>query len=218
MKVDCLTLRTFTKAQVGTAITSITASDYIEGVEVVQVDLSARSGTNVTELTLSDVNGQFLNDENIINGNTDGRTITKITDFNIDDVKSMRSYVGVSTFEADLILDEISRLDNVTTGSFEYTKTSSTTGIITATGGNFAGILTTGNILSYSLGSSKVPQFNRVTGVSTTGDEVSIAAIPSIPNINNGSVSSSNKVTITDLRRRDTTCTHYRKYVDNTCQ
>mgnify|MGYP001176090435 CR=1 FL=1 len=199
-------VKLFTKLQVGTAITSITASDYIEGARSGAGGFVRTAGTNVTELTLSDVNGQFLNDENIIiNGNADGRTITKITDFNIDDVKSMRSYVGVSTFEADLILDEISRLDNVTTGSFEYTKTSSTTGIITATGGNFAGILTTGNILSYSLGSSKVPQFNRVTGVSTTGDEVSIAAIPSIPNINNGSVSSSNKVTITDLRRRDTT-------------
>ena len=199
-------VKLFTKLQVGTAITSVTSSDYIEGARSGAGGFVRTSGTNVTELTLSDVNGQFLNDENIIiNGNVDGRTITKITDFNIDDVKSMRSYVGVSTFEADLILDEISRLDNVTTGSFEYTKTSSTTGIITATGGNFAGILTTGNILSYSLGSSKVPQFNRVTGVSTTGDEVSIAAIPSIPNINNGSVSSSNKVTITDLRRRDTT-------------
>ena len=199
-------VKLFTKLQVGTAITSITASDYIEGARSGAGGFVRTTGTNVTELTLSDVNGQFLNDENIIiNGNADGRTITKITDFNIDDVKSMRSYVGVSTFEADLVLDEISRLDNVTTGSFEYTKTSSTTGIISATAGNFAGILTTGNILSYSLGSRKVPQFNRVTGVSTTGDEVSIAAIPSIPKINNGSVSSSNKVTITDLRRRDTT-------------
>ncbi len=199
-------VKLFTKLQVGTAITSVTASDYIEGARSGAGGFVRTAGTNVTELSLSDVSGQFLNDENIIiNGNADGRTITKITDFNIDDVKSMRSYVGVSTFEADLILDEISRLDNVTTGSFEYTKTSSTTGIISATGGNFAGILTTGNILSYSLGSSKIPQFNRVTGVSTTGDEVSIATVPTISNVNNGTVSSSNKVTITDLRRRDTT-------------
>ena len=55
-----------------------------------------------------------------------------------------------------LILDEISRLDNVTTGSFRiYLKLVAPLVSSLRLEETFAGILTTGNILSYSLGSSK---------------------------------------------------------------
>ena len=64
------------------------------------------SGTNVTDLSLIDVNGKFIKDESIIiNGVQDGRIVTKVDSFGFNDVKSLKSSVGVSTFEADILLD-----------------------------------------------------------------------------------------------------------------
>ena len=66
-----------------------------------------------SDLTLIDSVGTFLKDEAIlINGVSNGRVITKVTDFNINDVKSLRSAVGVSTFEADMVLNRVSRVRN----------------------------------------------------------------------------------------------------------
>ena len=112
-------IKTFTNVKVGTAITSLTASDHIEGARSGATGFVRSSGTNVTDLSLIDVNGKFIKDESIIiNGVQDGRIVTKVDSFGFNDVKSLKSAVGVSTFEADILLDDGTKLTNLLSGNF----------------------------------------------------------------------------------------------------
>ncbi len=182
-------IKTFTNIKVGTAITSLTASDHIQGARSGATGFVRSSGTSVTDLSLIDVNGKFIKDESIlINGVQNGRVITKVDDFGFNDVKSVKSAVGVSTFEADIVLDDGTKLTNLISGNFRLSNTSGNTGIITSSGSNFAGIITSNNIVSYSVPGETIPRFNRITGVSTNGTEINVAGITSVSGVCNGGV------------------------------
>ena len=183
-------VKTFTNIKVGTAITSVTLGTHIQGVRSGATGFIRSAGTNVTDISLIDVNGIFLKDESIlINGVQNGRIITKVDDFTFNDVKSVKSAVGVSTFEADLLLDNTVRLSSLTSGNFRLSNTSGNAGIITASGQNFAGIITSNNIVSYTVPGETVPRFNRITGVSTDGDTINVVGVSSVTGVCNGGVS-----------------------------
>jgi len=183
-------IKTFTNIKVGTAITSLSQSDHIKGKRSGATGFVRSAGTNVTDISLIDVNGDFLKDESIlINGVQNGRIITKVDDFKFSDVKSLKSAVGVSTFEADLALDSAEALNNLTTGNFRLSNTSGNAGIITAAGQNFAGIITSNNIISYTVPGETVPRYNRITGISTDGDTINVVGVTSVAGICNGGVS-----------------------------
>jgi len=60
---------------------------------------------NSASLILYETTGDFLeNEQIIINGIDNGRLIKSVTDYNLSDVKSIYSQVGINTFNADLIL------------------------------------------------------------------------------------------------------------------
>ena len=182
-------IKTFTDIKVGTAITSLTASDHIQGARSGATGFVKSSGTNVTDFSLIDVNGKFIKDESIlINGVQNGRVITKVDSFGFNDVKSIKSAVGVSTFEADILLDDGTKLTNLISGNFRLSNTSGNTGIITSSGQNFAGIITSNNIVSYSVPGETLPRFNRITGVSTDGTEINVVGITSVSGVCNGGV------------------------------
>ena len=198
-------IKTFTKVTVGTAITSVIASDHIQGARSGATGFVVTGGNNLTELTLIDAAGKFLKDETIlVNGNANGRVITKVVDFNFNDVKSLRSAVGVSTFEADVEIDQARQLGNLSTGSFQLVSTSGNTGKITVAGQNFAGIVTSGNILSYSVLGNTVPTFNRITGVATDGSFVNVAGVSTVSGVCEGGVPSGT-TTLNDVLLRSTT-------------
>ena len=183
-------VKTFTKVKVGTAITSISVGDHIQGGRSGATGFVRAAGTNVNDLSLIDVNGEFIKDESIlINGVRDGRVITKVDNFTFDDVKSLQSAVGVSTFSADVVLDDIVRLSTLSAGNFRLSNTSGNAGIITASSQNFAGIITSNNIVSYTVPGETVPRFNRITGVSTDGSEINVVGITSVSGVCNGGVS-----------------------------
>jgi len=197
-------IKTFTKLTVGTAITSITASDFIEGSRSGAAGFVVTGGSNITQLTLIDAVGKFLKDESIlINGVSDGRVITKVKDFNLNDIKSIRSSVGVSTFEADIVLDKGVRLTNLVSNNLQLSRTGGNVGIITASGSNFAGVVTSGNIISYTVGGNTVPTFNRVTGVATNGTFITVAGITTVPNVCSGGVPAGT-TSINDMLIRNT--------------
>ena len=107
-----------------------------------------------------DVNGKFIKDESIIiNGVQDGRVITKVDSFGFDDVSNLlKSAVGVSTFEADVLLRWWSQdLTNLVSGNLRLSNTSGNAGIITSAGQNFVGIITSNNIVSYTVPGETVP-------------------------------------------------------------
>ena len=182
-------VKTFTNVKVATAITSLTASDHIQGARSGATGFVRSSGTSVTDLSLIDVTGKFVKDESIlINGVQDGRVITKVDSFGFNDVKSIKSAVGVSTFEADVLLDMGSKLTNLISGNLRLSNTSGNTGIITSSGQNFVGLITANNIVSYSVPGETVPRFNRITGVSTDGTQINVAGIASVAGVCNGGV------------------------------
>ena len=91
----------------------------------------------------------------------------------------------------DVEIDEGRPLGNLSTGSFQLvTKTSGNTGKITATGENFAGIVTSGNVISYSVLGNTVPTFNRVTGVATDGSFVNVCGVSTVSGVCEGGVPS----------------------------
>ena len=200
-------VKTFTSVTVGTAITSLAAADRIQGTRSGAVGYVRTAGTNVTTISLSDVSGKFLKNESlIVNGNTDGRVITKVDTFGINDVSSVESAVGVSTFAADVVLDSGEKLTNLVSGNFQLNYVSgnatSTTGSITAAGQNFAGIITTNNIVSYTIPGETVPRFNRITGVSVSGDSINIVGIPTVSGVCNGGIENQSALAVNDLTLR----------------
>ena len=145
-----------------------------------------------------DVSGKFLKNESIsINGITDGRLITKVDTFGFDDVASIESAVGVSTFSADVVLDSGEKLTNIISGNFQLTNavvpghTSlgvGNGGVIKSAGKNFAGIITSNNIVSYTVPGETTPRFNRIVGVSTEGSEIQVVGIPTVTGVCGGGV------------------------------
>ena len=199
-------VKTFTDVKVATAITSLTASDHIQGARSGATGFVRASGTNVTDFSLIDVTGKFIKDESIlINGVQDGRVITKVDSFGFNDVKSLKSAVGVSTFEADILLDSGTKLTNLISGNLRLSNTSGNAGIITSSGNNFSGIITSNNIVSYSVPGETLPRFNRITGVSTDGSAINIAGITSVADVCDGGViNSTSGVDVNDLLLRKT--------------
>jgi len=183
-------IKTFTDVKVATAITSVSIGDHIQGNRSGATGFIRTAGTNVSDISLIDVNGEFIKDESIlINGVQDGRVITKVDNFTFNDVKSLQSAVGVSTFSADIVLDNFIRLGSLASGNFRLSNTSGNAGIITASGQNFAGIITSNNIVSYTVPGETVPRFNRITGVSTNGSEINVVGVTSVIGVCNGGVS-----------------------------
>ena len=183
-------VKTFTNVKVATAITSVSIGDHIQGGRSGATGFVRSAGTNVSDLSLIDVNGEFVKDESIlINGVRDGRVISKVDNFTFNDVKSLQSAVGVSTFSADLILDNIVRLSSLSAGNFRLSNTSGNAGIITASAQNFSGIITSNNIVSYTVPGETVPRFNRITGVSTDGTAINVVGVTSVTGVCNGGVS-----------------------------
>jgi len=182
-------IKTFTNVKVGTAITSLSISDHVQGARSGATGFVKSAGTNVTDFSLIDVNGKFIKDESIlINGVQNGRTITKVDSFGFNDVKGLKSAVGVSTFEADVLLDDSVRLTNLISSNMRLSNNSGNTGIITASGENFVGLITANNIVSYSVPGETIPRFNRITGVSTDGTVINVAGIASVTGVCNGGV------------------------------
>ena len=196
-------VKTFTTVRVGTAVTSLSVGDRIQGVRSGAVGYVRSSVSNGKNINLTDVNGKFVKNETIIiNGINDGRTLVKVDTFGFENVASVESAVGVSTFSADVVLDDGTKLTSLVSGNFKLTKTASNTGTITAAGKNFVGIVTSNNIISYTVPGETVPTFNRITKVSTDGDEVTVKSLPTVTGVANGGIGTDTSLFVNDLLLR----------------
>jgi hypothetical protein len=199
-------VKTFTDIKVGTAITSLSATDRIQGTRSGATGYVVSAITNSTNFSLVDVSGKFLKNESItINGIADGRLITKVDTFGFDDVASLESAVGVSTFSADVVLDKGEKLTNIISGNFQLTNANvpgqgkGNGGVIKSAGKNFAGIITSNNIVSYTVPGETTPRFNRIIGVSTEGSEIQVVGIPTVTGVCGGGVHDGNAATTLDV-------------------
>ena len=189
-------IQTFTNISLTTSITQ-SLPTFIQGKRSNASGYLRTAVSNSSNLTLYQVSGKFLENEQIIvNGIDNGRLIKTVKDYTISDLKSIYSKVGVSTFNADLVLE--SGFLIAPSGTI-FSITQSSGGISTVSSGlgtNFLNKIVSGDILSYSnpnAGGDVV--YNRVNTVSSGGTNFTISAVASIPGICAGNLPSSNTTT-----------------------
>ena len=193
-------IKTFTNVKVGTALTSLSTGDRIQGKRSGAVGYVRSLSANGKTVNMSDVSGKFIKLEGFtINGVNAKRVLTKVDTFGFDDVASVESAVGVSTFSADVVLDDATKLTSMLSGNFKLTKTASNTATISAAGKNFVGIITSDNIVSYTVPGETVPTFNRITGVTVDGDEINLRSIPTVTGVANGGIGTDTSLPVNDL-------------------
>ena len=192
-------IQTFTRIGLTTSITQTTPA-LIKGK---RSNASGYLQSNVSSsnlLTLYDVSGTFLNNEQIIiNGIDDGRLIKSIRDYSISDINSVYSQIGISTFNADLVLNKKSYISTPGT-QFNITAASGSPGISTVSSGlgtNFVNKIVSGDIISYSnpsLGANIV--YNKVETVSAGGTNFTISAVTDVTGVCVGNLPTSNSTVI----------------------
>ena len=160
-----------------------------------------------TEFKVYCSNGKFVKDESFkVNGNDVGQVIKTITDYGLNDAFSVYSNPGVGqTFNADFKLSNAitprakSFLGN--SPSFKITPGNQGISTITSPGNNFAGIVTTGDYVSYA-GTNTDANLNRVTAVSADGNTLTVGAATSVSGVFNGQLPGSVDVTTNSLALR----------------
>jgi hypothetical protein len=134
-------------------------------------------------LILYETTGDFLeNEQIIINGIDNGRLIKSFTDYNLSDVKSIYSKVGINTFNADIILSRGSYISKPGT-TFIVNN-----GVVSAgLGSIFTNLVKVGDIVSYANTTfTGDPIYNKVVSVSVGGTSFTITGITTVTGICNG--------------------------------
>ena len=191
-------IQTFTKINLTTEITQSTPA-FIRGKKSNATAFLKQNVNNSKELTLYQVSGNFLENESIIiNGIDDGRLINNVTDYSVSDIKSMHSKVGVSTFNADLVLEN--RFFIAPSGS-QFNITAASSGISTVSVGlgvDFINTIKPGDIVSYSNPAASDIIYNRVQSISLGGNSFTIVGVTTVSGVCDGRLPSSN-LTVTNL-------------------
>jgi hypothetical protein len=191
-------IQTFTKITLTNAITQSVPA-FIKGKRSNASGYLRQSITSSTELVLYQVSGKFSENEPIsINGIDNGRLINNVVDYSTSDIKSMYSKVGVSTFNADLILEN--RIYLAPSGT-QFNITAASGGISTVSAGinvDFVNSIKSGDIISYSNPSGNDVIYNKVQTISVGGRSFTIAGITTVPGICEGRLPTSNE-TVTNL-------------------
>ena len=130
-------------------------------------------------LTLHETAGEFVVDEPIrVDGIDNGRIITKVTEFDITDIKSIRQEVGIQTFSGDTILEPRQRFSQ----QFNFNS-----GTVTSQSGNWTVGIKTGDVISYVSGSGGT-RFNRVATIAATGTSMTVEAVEDVTGVCDGTL------------------------------
>jgi hypothetical protein len=186
-------IETFTSIGLSTSISSLSTPAFIKGKKSKASGYLKESITNSRILKLYGVSGSFLENEPIIiNGIDNGRLINEVIDYNINDVKSIHSTIGISTFNADVILSQKSL---IAPSGTQFTITARSGGISTVSAGLdvlFTNILKSGDIVSYAstiLSGDVI--YNKVNSVASDGLSFTISGITTVSSICDGKLPSS---------------------------
>jgi hypothetical protein len=189
MHLRLFNIDTYTIIGISTSIT-LTTPTHIKGKTSNATGFLKNSVNNSTSLTLYSVSGQFLDNERIIiNGIESNRLISTVKDYSINDVKSVYSKVGITTFNCDLSLSNKFAL---APGGTTFNVSGLSGGISTVSSGlniNFINTLKSGDIISYNNAGGSVPIFNRVNSIGAAGTFFTIQELTTVPNICVGSIS-----------------------------
>ena len=194
-------IQTFTTIGLTTSITQSLPA-FIRGKKSNASGYLRTSVSGSSTITLYQVSGKFLENEPIsINGIDDGRLIKSVRDYSISDIKSVYSQVGVSTFNADLVLDSGFLLAPRGT-IFNITQASG--GISTVSAGlgtNFINKISVGDIISYSnpnTGGDVI--YNKVNSVSAGGTNFAISSVENVSSVCSGNLPTTTS-TVTNISK-----------------
>ena len=192
-------IQTFTDITLTTPLTQTTPAR-IKGKKSNAVGYLRNNVSSASTVSLYNVSGQFLDNEPIIiNGIDDGRLIRSIKDYTLNDIKSIYSQSGISTFNADLVL---SNKFYIAPPGTLFTISPEGSGISTVSAGLenvFRDQIKVGDVISYTTGSTEgIPFYNRVTAISAGGTFFEIESVPSIAGICTGSLPST-EINVTNL-------------------
>jgi hypothetical protein len=187
-------IQTYTTLTINTAL-SQTAPAYIQGKNSGAKGYLVSNATSSTTLTLYQVSGSFIANEQIkINGLDVSRTITSVKDYSLSDVHQIYS----PGFTADPIL---SKTLSVAEPGTQFTITVNGGGISTVTTSNqnfYIGI-NVGDIVSYTKQGESVPTYNKVSVVSGSSKSLNIVASTSVSGVCSGTLPSST-ITVNDFK------------------
>lgn len=179
-------IETYTSIQLTREIT-LSRPAFIKGKRSKATGYLKEDVSNSKTLKLYGVSGNFSENEPIsINEIDNGRLITNVTDYDLSDVKSLYSQVGITTFNADVVFNEGSLISTPGT-TFNINN-----GVVSAgIDKNFIGKIKVGDIVSYTstsyLGD---PIYNKVTNIGTGGTTFTITGITTVSGVCNGNLSS----------------------------
>ena len=186
-------IQTYTRLTINQSLTSANApkGTYIKGLSSGASGFLTAAAGGSSSLTLSNTSGTFINGEQIsINGSTVlTRSITYVFTFTSDDIKSVyQNGPGITPqlktfFAGDTVLypktaPDFSSSDVISIG---------TAGIATSPGKSFIGI-STNSIIGYQKPNQTLITYNRVSSISPSGDTMTLAAVPSIAFVNDGTL------------------------------
>jgi hypothetical protein len=161
---------------------SVIVGSYVEGKSTSASGYVKTISGNTIDLY--QVSGSFAKNESLlIDGIDRGNFIGTITDFSIDDIKSLTSSTG-------FVCDSILGVSNNIIGPFDVS-VYSPTGIATITksgGSAFASGLKLGDIISYQLAGSSLPIFTKVDSISSSKNSITISGVSTVTNVCTGNI------------------------------
>jgi hypothetical protein len=147
-------------------------------------------------ITLTQTSGTFISGEQIIINEISeyNRSIKSIVSYNAEDIKSIyQSYSTLSGIKTDFVAD--TALRRVSPNGFNLTDRlviNQSLGIASCPGKVFTGIRSD-TIIRYQQSGFEVETYNRVTSISSDLRTLNLGGVPSVPNINDGGLPSTNQ-------------------------
>ena len=188
-------IQTYTNVTLNSNISSVTTPAFIEGKSSGASGYLVSSVSNSSAVSLYQVSGTFLTGEQIqINGVDNSRTIRTVRDYGISDIHQLYQ-IG---FTADVLLSKEVTLGS--SSSFSISNGTSGISTVTSSNQNFYSGINVGDIVSYTIGSSTLPTYSKVSSVSPTLKSLEIVPVVGVPNVCLGSLPTTSSI-VNDFKK-----------------
>jgi hypothetical protein len=176
-------IQTYTNITLNSNISSVATPAFIEGKNSGASGYLVSTITNSNAISLYQVSGTFLIGEQIkINGIDNARTIRTVRDYGISDIHQLYQ----TGFTADVLLSKEVILGS--SSSFSISDGTSGISTVTSSNQNFYSGINVGDIVSYTIGSSNLPTYSKVSTISPTLKSITIVPTVGVSNVCLGSL------------------------------
>lgn len=169
-------IQTYTVINLSSSISSLIVGSYVKGLN--SGAFGYVKSINSTEITLYQVSGKFQVGERVSVDEVDTtRTIADLSDYSIDDVKSISN--TSASFSADSLLSKVTNIS----GPFTFT-TGTGTGTITSNdGSSFASSLNVNDIINYSRSGINSSIYVGITSIFASKNKINFESVSTVENV-----------------------------------